>query len=64
MQYSHDTNMWNAYMYSNPETLETLTILGSSGTKLLLPSWFLGFQNKERERDNFYYADCSICSVV
>ena len=30
-----------------------------SGTKLLLPSWLLGFQHEERERHNFYYADCS-----
>ena len=29
--------------------LETLTNLGSSGTKLLLPSWLLGFQHKEEE---------------
>ena len=28
---------------------ETLTTLGSSGTKLLLPPWLLGFQHDERE---------------
>ena len=37
-------------MHRNPETLTTL---GSSGTKLLLPSWLLGFRHEERERDNF-----------
>ena len=31
------------------KTLETLTTFGSSGTKLLLPSWLLGFQHEERE---------------
>ena len=31
------------------KTLETLTTLGSSGTKLLLPSWLIGFQHKERD---------------
>ena len=31
-----------------------------SGTKLLLPSWLLGFRHEERERHTiFYYADCS-----
>ena len=30
------------------KTLETLTTLGSSGTKLL-PSWLLGFQHEERD---------------
>ena len=33
-------------MHRNPETLTTL---GSSCTKLLLPSWLLGFRHKERE---------------
>ena len=33
---------------------ETLTTLGSSGTKLLLPSWLLGFQHEERERDTIF----------
>ena len=36
-------------MHRNPEIRETLTTLGSSGTKLLLPSWLLGFQHEERE---------------
>ena len=36
-------------MHRNPETLETLTTFGSSGTKLLFPSWLLGFQHEERE---------------
>ena len=31
------------------KTLETLTTLGCSGTKLLLSSWLLGFQHKERD---------------
>ena len=31
------------------KTLKTLTTLGSSGTKLLLPSWLLGFRHEERE---------------
>ena len=30
-----------------------------SGTRLLLPSWLLGFRHEERETRNFYYADCS-----
>ena len=33
----------------NPEIRETLTTFGSSGTKLLLPSWHLGFQHEERD---------------
>ena len=38
-------------MHRNPEIRETLTTLGSSGTKLLLPSWLLGFSTRgERER--------------
>ena len=40
------------------KTRNTDDSLGS-GTKLLLPSWLLGFQHEERERDSFYYADCS-----
>ena len=40
-------------------TRNTDVSLGS-GTKLLLPSWLLGFQQEERETYNFYYADCSI----
>ena len=44
-------------MHRNPETLTTLF---SSGTKLLLTSWLLGFQHEERETHNFYYADRSI----
>ena len=39
---------------------KTLTTFFCSGTKLLLPSWLLGFRHEERERHNFYYADCSI----
>ena len=50
-RYVKYTDMWNVHMHRNPETLETLTTLGSSGTKLLLPSWLLGFQHEERERD-------------
>ena len=38
--------MWNVHMHRNPETLTTL---GSSGTKLLLSSWLLGFRHEERE---------------
>ena len=33
-------------MHRNPETLTTL---GSSGTRHLLPSWLLGFQREERD---------------
>ena len=33
------------------KTLETLTTLDSSGMTLLFPSWLLGFQHEERERD-------------
>ena len=40
---------WNVHMHRNPEIRETLTTLGCSGTKLLLPSWLLGFQHEERE---------------
>ena len=36
------------------KTLETLTTLGSSATKLLLPSWLLGFQYEERETHTFF----------
>ena len=39
-------------MHRNPETLTTLF---SSGTKLLLPSWLLGFQHLgERERHTIF----------
>ena len=41
----------NVHMHRNPETLKTFF---SSGTKRLLTSW-----HEERERHNFYYADCS-----
>ena len=30
-----------------------------SGTKRLFTSWLLFFRHEERERHNFYYADCS-----
>ena len=36
-------------MHGNPEIRETLTPFFSSGTKLLLPSWLLGFRHEERE---------------
>ena len=36
-------------MHRNPEICETLTTFFSLGTKLLLPSWLLGFQHEERE---------------
>ena len=39
------------------ESQNTDDSLGS-GTKLLLPSWLLGFRHEEREKI-FYYADCS-----
>ena len=42
-------------MHRNHETLMTFF---SSGTKLLLPSWLLGFWHEERETHDFYYADC------
>ena len=29
-----------------------------SGTKRLFTSWLLVFRHEERERHNFYYADC------
>ena len=48
--YVRYTDTWNVHMHRNPETLETQTTLGSSGTKLLLPSWLLGFSTR-RERD-------------
>ena len=35
-------------MHRNPEICKTLMTL-CSGTKLLLPSWLLGFQHEERE---------------
>ena len=35
------------------KTLETLTTLVSSDTKLSLPSWLLVFRHEERERHNF-----------
>ena len=41
--------MRNVRMHRSPEIRETLTTLGSSGTKLLLPSWLWGFQHEERE---------------
>ena len=43
------TDAYNVHMHRNPKTLETLMTLSSSDTKLLLPSWFLGFQREERE---------------
>ena len=53
--YVEYTDTWNVHMHRNPEIRETLTTLGSSGTKLLLPSWLLGFRHEERETHNFYY---------
>ena len=60
MLYSHDTTI-QIYGYVKNvrmcktfigigirKTLETLTTLGCSGTKLLLPSWLIGFQYEER----------------
>ena len=41
--------MWNVHMHRNPEIRETLTTFFSSGTKLLLLSWLLGFRLEERE---------------
>ena len=49
-RYVKYADTWNVHMHRNPETPETLTTLGSSGTKLLLPSWLLGFSTR-RERD-------------
>ena len=43
------TNTWNirnVHMHRNPA--KHLTTFFSSGTKLLLPSWLLGFQHEER----------------
>ena len=42
----------------NPEIRETQTTFFSSGTKRLFTFWLLVFRHEERERDNFYYADC------
>ena len=41
----------NIQMQRNPETLTTFF---SSGMKLLLPSWLLGFRLEEGERHSFY----------
>ena len=50
----------NVYMRRNPKNTRNTDDSLGSGTKLLLPSWLLRFQNEERETHNFYYADCSI----
>ena len=42
--------MWNVHLHRNPETLTTLF---SSGRKLLLPSWLLGFST-QGERDSIF----------
>ena len=47
-------------MHRNPKNTRNTDDFLGSGTKLLLPYWLLGFQHEERERHNFYYADCSI----
>ena len=52
-------NAWNIHMHRNPKNIRNTDDFLGSGTKLLLPSWLLGFQHEERERHNFYYADCS-----
>ena len=49
-EYVTYSDTWNIHMHRNPETLETLTTLGSLGTKLLLSSWLLGFSTRG-ERD-------------
>ena len=46
-------------MHKYPKNTRNTDDFLGSGTKLLLPSWLLGFQHAERERHNFYYADCS-----
>ena len=47
------TYLWNGHMHRNPEIRETLTTLGNSRTKLLLPSWLLGFSTRG-ERDTIF----------
>ena len=41
--------MWNIQMHRNLEMRVTLTTFFSSGRKLLLSSWLVGFQHEERE---------------
>ena len=50
-RYVKYTYMWNVHMHRNPKNTWNIDDSLGSGTKLLLPSWLLGFQHRERERD-------------
>ena len=47
------------HMRRNPKNTRNTDDSLGSGTKLLLPSWLLGFRQEGRETHNSYDADCS-----